>query len=386
MNNNCKSLLNNFVLILALVTTFWAGYFFSERQNSTQSEFPVLSEAYQIIQNHGYQEINEYQKIEYGAIRGLIEDYGDKFTYFLEPVQTELNSDKLTGSFGGIGVDLSRDSEGFFVIHPFKESPASEAGLLDGDRLIIVDGIEITTETSMEEVVSMIHGPEGRFTKITITRPPGYERIEFSIRRANIPLPSVTWYLYANQPKMGVVRINVIASSTPEEIRMAFKDLLSEGASHFVLDLRGNGGGLLIEGVEIARLFLEDGIIIQQQYKDEDIETFEVKKAGPFSEIPLVILMDGNTASAAEIIAGALQNHSRALLIGIQSFGKDSIQLVFELQDKSSLYVSSAKWWVPELEPPIAEGGLLPDILITTDGNETMDAYLDAANKHFFGN
>lgn len=386
MRNKHKSTLKILLLTFAFLTAFWAGFFFREVLHQDQSEFPILSEAYQIILKHGYQEVNEAQEIEYGAIRGLIDAYDDKFTYFLEPVQTELNNDTLTGSYGGIGAEMDRDSQGYIIVHPFKESPAVDAGILDGDRIIAIDGIEITPETSIEKIVSLIRGPEGKAIKIAITRPPNYEKHEFSVKRANIPLPSVTSYLHSNQPKMGVIRINVIASSTPNEIRQALEDLQAHGASHFALDLRGNGGGLLMEGVDIARLFLEDGIIIQQQYKGKGIDTFKVKKEGPFSEIPLVILIDGNTASAAEIIAGALQNQTRAPLIGIQSFGKDSIQLVFELQDKSSLHITSAKWWVPELEPPIGESGLLPDIPITTENNENTDVYLDAAIGYFFGN
>ena len=177
----------------------------------------------------------------------------------------------------------------------------------------------------------------------------------------------------------------MIAASTPDEIQAAVEELSARGASHFLLDLRGNGGGLLKEGVQIARLFLEDGIIIQQQYKGQDIETYEVKKPGLLKDIPLAVLVDGNTASAAEIISGALQNHKRAPLIGTPTFGKDTVQLVFELQDKSSLHVTSAKWWVPGLEPPVGEGGLLPDIAISTENVGEIDLYMDAAIQYFFG-
>ena len=143
---------------------------------------------------------------------------------------------------------------------------------------------------------------------------------------------------------------------------------------------------MLNEGVEIARLFLKEGVVIQHQYKDRDVETYEVKKPGPLADIPLVILVDGYTASAAEIISGALQVQDRAPLIGTHTFGKDSIQLVFELQDKSSLHVTSAKWWVPGLEPPIGDGGLLPNIAVSTENPGESDPFMDAAIQYFFGN
>jgi carboxyl-terminal processing protease len=165
----------------------------------------------------------------------------------------------------------------------------------------------------------------------------------------------------------------------------AVEDLQERGAKNFVLDLRSNGGGLLVEGVEIARLFLKDGMVIEQHYKGEDIKAYQVEDPGALSEIPLVVLVDGNTASAAEIISGAIKAHQRAPIIGTPTFGKDSIQLIFELQDNSSLSVTSAKWWVPGLEPPIGEGGLQPDITVSTENAGETEPYLNAARLYFSG-
>jgi len=384
MNRKIKILIF-FIFPLALLAAFGVGFWLHSEMYPTLAHFPVLSEAYQILQKHGYEDIPESPAMEYGAIHGMVNAYQDQHTHFLEPIQTELNNDTLSGSYGGIGAQMSRDPQGFIVIHPFPDGPAAEAGLQDGDRLINVEGQEISSETLMEEVVAVLRGPEGQKIRLIITRPPDYDEIEFSIKRANIPLPSVTFHLDASEPGLGVVRVNVIASSTPDEILDAVEELQSRGAIQFVLDLRGNGGGLLKEGVDIARLFLEQGVIIQYQYKGEDVETYEAKKPGALADIPLVILVDGNTASAAEIISGALQHQRRAPLIGTQTFGKDSIQLVFELQDKSSLHVTSAKWWVPGLEPAIGEGGLLPDIVVSTENAGESDPVMDAAIQYIFG-
>ena len=281
---------------------------------------------------------------------------------------------------------MGRDAQGFIVVHPFADSPAAQAGLLDGDRLINVDDTPITPETSMEDLVAIVRGPEGKTVRLTIARPPDYKEMEFSVKRANIPLPSVTFYLDASEARLGIISVNVIASSTPDEIQQAVEDLKARGASHFALDLRGNGGGLLNEGVDVARLFLKEGVIIQHQYKDQDVETYQVKKPGSLAEIPLVIFVDGNTASASEIISGSLQAHDRAPLIGTHTFGKDSIQLVFELKDESSLHVTSAKWWVPGLEPPVSLGGLQPDIPLPAENAEGSDPFVNAAIQYFFGN
>jgi len=380
-----KTFLIYIITLFALVVAFGAGFWAHAKLYPTTAHFPVLSEAYGLILDHGYDNPPLPPEMEYGAIHGMVGAYGDPHTRFVEPVQAEIKNDTLTGSYGGIGAQMGRDAEGFVVLHPYPESPASEAGIEDGDRLIKVDNMEVTPETSMDEVVVAVRGPEGENVNLVITRPPEYTEFEFSVKRAEIPLPSVSYHLDAAESRLGVVRVNVIASSTPTEIEEAVAKLKSHGATHFTLDLRSNGGGFLIEGVDIARLFLSEGVVIQQQYKGEDIKTYEVEKPGLLKDIPLTILVDNYTASAAEIISGALQNHGRAPLIGIPTFGKDSVQLVFDLQDDSSLSVTSGKWWIPGLEPPVGEGGLQPDITVSTENSGAVDPFMEAAIQYFFG-
>jgi carboxyl-terminal processing protease len=183
------------------------------------------------------------------------------------------------------------------------------------------------------------------------------------MQRAEISLPSVTARLDSDRPEVGIVDINLIAASTADEILQAVEALQSRGAVFFVIDLRDNPGGLLTAGVEIARLFLKDGAVIEQQYRGQEVESLAVNQPGPLSEIPLVVLINPDSASAAEIIAGAIQAHQRALLAGLPSRGKDTIQLVFELEDGSSLHVTAAHWWVPGLSQPVGGQGLQPDLL-----------------------
>ncbi len=385
MMNIKKTILIYIVSFIAFAAAFGAGFWAHGYLYPTTAHFPVLSEAYKLILDHGYDDPPDPPGMEYGAIHGMVDAYGEPHTRFVEPAQAEINNDTLTGSYGGIGAQMGRDAEGFVVLHPYPESPASEAGIEDGDRLIKVDDLAITPETPMEEVVAAVRGPERKKVDLLIARPPDYAEMEFSVKRAEIPLPSVSYHLDAAEPRLGVVRVNVIASSTPAEIQEAVADLQTRGATHFTLDLRGNGGGLLIEGVDIARLFLTEGVVIQQQYEGEDIKTYEVEKPGALNAIPLTVLVDQYTASAAEIISGALQNHSRAPLIGTHTYGKDSIQLVFDLQDDSSLHITSARWWIPGLEPPIGEGGLQPSIAVSTENTGDADPFVDAAIRYFFG-
>ncbi len=362
--------------------SFGFGYLIREIQGlSETARFPVLEQAYDILSTHAYEDPPEPPALEYGMIRGMLEAYGDPYTRFEEPVQHELTTNSLEGKYGGIGARLSRNPAGQVVLHPFPEGPAAEAGIIDGDILVRVDDLKITPELPLEHVVAAIRGPEGQRVTIEVARPPGESLLAFTIKRKDIPIPSVTWHLAPSNPQVGVFQVNLIAASTPDEIQKAVSDLQQRGATRFIMDLRGNRGGLLEAGVDIARLFLSKGVIFEEQYRGEEVKTYRVRRAGPLADITLAVLINGDTASAAELIAGALQSHNRATLIGTPTFGKDTIQLIFSLQDDSSLHVTAGKWWVPGLEPPIGEGGLQPDIPVTAEGT-AGDPYLEAAVNH----
>jgi carboxyl-terminal processing protease len=380
-----RSFLITFGALLLLSAAFTSGYWFRTNQETGLNRFPLLNAAYEILEKNGLKSVPAHPDLEYGMIRGMLQTYDDPYTIFVEPVQHELESNALQGSFGGIGVSLGHDSQGFYVLFPFADSPAAKAGIQDGDRLLAVGDLAIDPQTPLDQVQSSIRGPAGQDVRLTIGRPPDYKPLQISIRRAQIPEPSVTWHIEPLDPRLGVIAVNLIASSTRDEIQRAVQDLQARHAAYFVLDLRNNPGGLLSAGVDIARLFLKNGLIMQQQYKGKGVETFRADTPGPLDAIPLVVLVNHNSASAAEIIAGALKVNQRARLIGEPTFGKDTIQLVFDLQDGSSLHVTSAHWWIPGLDPPLSGNGLQPDISISPDsGNAASDPYIQAAIKAFF--
>jgi carboxyl-terminal processing protease len=373
-----------FGTLTILAAVFIIGYMARDFWGGNQS-FDILKEAYQILLENGLNEPPSAPALEYGMIHGMVGAYGDPYTIFNEPPQHELQSAQLEGKFGGIGAELSRDADGNYVIFPFPDSPASRAGIQEGDRLLAVDGIEVTEQTTIEEVQSSIRGPVGKKVTLSIGRAPDFSPQNILIKREEFPLPSVSWRLDLEEPQTGILKVNLIAATTPAEIEAAVKDLQARGATHFVLDLRDNPGGLLSAGVDIARLFLEKGdVVMQQQYRDRDIETFEVERPGPLKDLPLVVLINHGSASAAEITAGALQLHRHAPLVGSPSFGKDTIQLVFVLQDDSSLRVTSARWWIPGLEPPIGESGLQPDYPVAPGDDPNVDMTLKAAIEILF--
>lgn len=360
-------------LLLALAGAFAAG-FAVHMYLSRAVEFPVLNEAFHIVENNALNDLPDGPGLEYGMIRGMLQAYGDPYSVFLEPVATELESNTLQGSFGGIGVNIGTDADGNYILYPFPDSPAMKAGILEGDRLVSVDSLQVTAVTPSDEIQAAIRGATGTDVDITIARPPVMEQHTFAVERAEIALPSVTWHLDPGEARVGVVEVNIIAGSTPEEIETAFTDLQSRGATHFILDLRNNGGGLLDAGVNVARLFLKDGDVMQQQYRGRDVDTYQVEKPGPLADFPLVVLINQNTASAAEIIAGAIQARGRAQLVGFPSYGKDTIQLVFALQDKSSIHITAARWWIPGLDFPKDGHGLTPDLELSPEATDPQAA------------
>ncbi len=359
---------STFLIALLVIAAFLGGYLVRDRQVAA-NDLPILVEAFKLLLQHGYNDPPPGSALEYGMIRGMLQAYGDPYTSFSEPAQHELTTNNLEGKFGGIGVQLQEDAEGFPILLPIPDSPAALAGVMEGDRLIQVDDLVITTDTPIETVQAAARGKVGSHVRVIVERPPGGERLNFDIVRAEFNLPSVTSYLAPDEPRLGVIKVNVMAATTPDEIVKAVQDLRQRGAEVFALDLRDNFGGLLTSGVDTARLFLKQGLVMAEQYKGQEAKNFPVEKVGELADIPLVVLVNQNTASAAEITAGALQVQQRAELIGTHTYGKDTVQLVFELEDKSSLQVTAAHWWVPDQagvkSPSLAGIGLQPDIHLT---------------------
>ena len=388
MNEFKRSFLITVSISLAILAAFFGGYFLRDWQQSQLGNFEILDETRALLNAHAYYTVPTGSTLEYGAIHGMLHTFrqeaNDPHTFFVEPPQAELQANTLAGKFGGIGVRLSNDADGNYVLYPYPDSPAQEAGIQEGDRLIGVDDLTITPQTLIDDVVAAVRGPIGHKVKITVGRPPDYEPISYDVKREEIALPSVTYHLDPDQPRLGVVEVNTMGSGTVKEIIDAVEDLQGRGAEKFALDLRNNGGGFLDIGIDVARLFLEEGTVIEQQYRGKGVEVYKVERRGQFADIPMVVLINGGTASAAEIVAGALKAHGRALLIGETSFGKNTIQLVFDLSDDSSLHVTNATWWVPGLDEPRPGKGLTPDISAASGGSP--DEAIQAAILTLFSN
>jgi len=377
-----KSFLISLIILLTLGLTFSAGYLLHD-QLSLIKNFPVLDEAYQILKSHGLKEIPTQPALEYGMIRGMLQTYDDPYTVFVEPAQQELQSDSLRGSFGGVGVRIEKDDQGMWRIYPFPDGPAAQAGIQQGAYLLAIDHLQLNPETNLGKIQAALRGPVGSKVSISISEDSSLEPTLFTLRRAEIQLPTVTWRIAADTFQVGILEVNLIASNTAQELERGFQELQKSGAKEFILDLRNNPGGLLESAIEISRLFLKDGVVMQQQYRGKEIETFRVDHPGQLSDIPLIVLINHNSASAAEIIAGALQTHHRAMLVGTPSYGKNTIQLIFDLPGGAAIHVTSAKWWIPGSDLPQNGQGLQPDILVNKESDNGTDPVLKSAVQIF---
>ncbi len=337
--------------IMIIITAVAVGYFGHNFIARRQGEYGLVNQARQIMVENTIFELPSENTIQHGMIRGMLETLNDPYTFFVEPAVHEVQSDELAGSFGGIGVRLEQDTDMNWRLYPFPNSPALEAGVEDGDILVGVDDLEITKETNVVDLIAAVRGTVGEEVNITVYR--GTQTISFTIEREDVPLPTVSWNILPEVQGIGLVKVNRISETTAVEIEDAIEALTAQEAVSFILDLRNNGGGLVESGVEIANLFLEEGDVLHQQFNQDKETVFSVEEPGPFVDISMVVLVNGNTASSAEIVAGALKKHDRAPIIGSQTFGKTSIQYIFDLQDGSSIHITSGKWWIPGVTFPL---------------------------------
>ncbi len=356
------------VFLVAIITAMAYAVGYINHIGYTQFQYNLFAEAYNILEKNGLKPMPSQQTTEYEMIRGLITAYDDPYTVFVEPVQHEIETDQLEGKFGGIGAETQRDSDGNVRVYPYLNSPAADAGMPNGAVLLAVEQLTITPETSIEEIVTALRGEVGSKVEVTFTATPGGTPAKVTLERKEFAIPSVTWHMVPDRADLGLVKVTTMAATTASEITAAIDDLSGQGAKNLILDFRGNGGGLVDAGVEVVELFEYDNTpIITLVYPDRPKEIKNARGTGPFAEIPLYIFMDNNTASSAEIVVGALQSAKRATVIGVPSFGKDTIQLVFDLQDGSSIHVSAAQWILPN-NPNFGSGvGLQPDIPLPPD-------------------
>jgi len=378
-----------FLLIgLLIELAFFAGIVFGPQLTgvlagrSGSGHAPLLNEAWDIAESQFYGQPPTEQVRTYGAVRGMMESFQDPYSIFVEPPQTELQSQQLSGKFGGIGASVRRENDGRIVLSPFPDRPAAQAGVKEGDVLIQIDDTQIAPEMKFEEVTSLLRGEVGTKVKVEIER--SGQRLAFDITRAEISVPSVTWRILSQAPDVGYVRLNIFAQTSQDELTAAIADLKKQGARKLIVDLRDNGGGLLDAAIGVASEFV-DGKVVSEKRRNGGPRDFAAEASGAARDVPLVVLVNGGTASASEIVAGAIQDKGRGVLVGVNTYGKGSVQNVIPLSDGSSLHVTVAEWLTPDGRQ-ITGKGLQPDVAIdlsAEDAANGRDPQLDRAITAF---
>ena len=345
-----------------------------------QSEFKIFWEAWELVESEYVDESTvDQREMTYGAIKGMLSSLEDANTRFSDPVDAVHVEEHIRGSFEGIGVRVEMRDGHLTVVAPLEDSPGEKAGLRGGDIISKVDGTDIGS-LSLGESVRLIRGPRGTKVVLTIVRA-GQPPFDVEIERAEIKLRSVRGEMLGD---IAYLKINNFNATSPDQLTSTMQELLAQEPVGLILDLRNNPGGLLSSAVHVTSQFLSGGVVLREERRDADPQVFAVQSGGIATEIPMVVLVNSGSASASEIVAGALQDTGRAVLIGEKTYGKGTVQTLNRLSDGSILHLTIARWSTPD-DRLIEKVGLEPDIAIElTDDDRASDRdpQLERAKQH----
>jgi carboxyl-terminal processing protease len=323
----------------------------------------LMLEVWEIINEEFDGALPSSSDVTYRAIIGSMELLDDQFTRFIPPELAERSRIQIQGGYEGIGAYVDLDEDGnLLIVRPIDGQPADKAGLLSGDIVIRVNGQSITG-MPLVEIVAMVTGPRGTEVNLTIVRDETGETFEITIVRERIEFPVVSSRML--DENIGYVRLTTFSNGADQKLSAAIDELLGQEPMGLILDLRDNPGGLLAEAIEVSDLFLPEGIVAYQRDTQGVERVFESDNGDLAETIPLVLLVNSGSASGSEIVAGAIQDLERGILIGEQTLGKGSVQQSYTLSDGSELRVTIARWYTPN-NLTIDKKGILPDIEIDT--------------------
>ncbi len=329
-------------------------------------DLDIFWEAMELVEEDFYGELPSPNERSYGAIRGVLETLDDKNTGFLAPDEATSFMESIEGSFEGIGamVEWAEDEGAVRIIEPFEDQPAWNAGIRPGDLIIAINGQDVAELTGLNEAINRIKGPKGTEVHLTVRREGLDEPLEFPVTRALIDVPVVESEMYGDNQEYAYVALKRFSVDASKKLRDELETLLTDDTQGLIFDLRSNPGGLLREAIRVASIFLEDERVLIERFSDgtEEIYNTEGSALVP-DDLPLIVLVNEGSASASEIVAGALQDVERARLLGVTTFGKGSVQLPHTLSDESLLRVTIALWYTPS-DRSIDDTGLEPDIVV----------------------
>ena len=344
-------------------------------------DFSLFWDAWRVVQeDYAGQDSLDFQAMVHGAISGMINSLGDPYTTFMNSEDTETFISDIEGSFSGVGMEIGIREGRLQVVAPLEGTPAERAGLRPGDYIVAIGEETFTSDLTIDEAVRLIRGPEGTTVTLKILRGEWTESQDFTIERAVINIPSLRWEIMDN--RIGYVKIFQFSEALRSDFRNIEDDLVRD-SDKIIIDLRNNPGGFLHIAIEMAGWFVDRGdvVVIEDFGKKEDQIKHTARGNNRLGNHDVVILINGGSASASEILAGALRDNNHVLLIGEKSFGKGSVQELKELKDESSIKITIANWLTPK-GVLITGEGLTPDIEVIMedeDFQEGRDPQLDRA-------
>ena len=351
----------------------------SASTSDTENLFKPFWQAWDIVHQYYVDQPVDELKLMQGAIRGMIDALGDQHSTYMDPLQYKDATADLSGEYEGIGAFVNTDGDFLTIVEPIQGSPAEKAGLLPGDKIIAIDGEDMTgilPEVARQKVL----GPKGTSVTLTIAREEQETPFDVTLERASIVVASVESEMLEGD--IAYIQMRNFGENTEKELHDQLAELLKQNPSGIILDLRNNTGGYLDTAIAVASEFLSDGVVLIEEYGDGTRDTLKAKSGGLATDIPLVVLVNEFSASASEVLAGAIQDYGRGQLVGVTTFGKGSVQRWIPLNDdQGAVRVTIARWLTPK-ERQISEIGLTPDVVVERtdeDFQAGRDPQLDKA-------
>ncbi|MBI5350239.1 MAG: S41 family peptidase [Chloroflexi bacterium] len=351
-----------------------------------QTLFAPFWEAWTLVHKNYYSQPVDDQALVYGAIKGMIQALGDKHSGYMTPAESKINSTSLSGELEGIGATVEISGKYLKIISPIPNSPAEKAGILPGDTVTKVNGEDIAGQ-DLYTIISKVRGPAGTKVKLLIVRDGESAPLEFEVTRARVIITSVESKMLPND--IAYVKVNEFGAKTSGELQTQLKALMAQKPKGIILDLRNNGGGYVNTAVDVASHFIGRGkVLLIERFGDGREQKVLTQGGGLATELPLVVLINQGSASASEVVTGAIQDYKRGTIIGETSYGKGTGQIGYELSnDQGEARITIFRWLTPNGNW-VHEKGITPDIevkLTKADRDAKLDPQLDAALKALTG-